>query len=313
MKGDSQCDITLFFCGCTHAGISFFHLINIREKQNRRYFRLFILFLQPNCRMMIFHPVCQTGDHKKMKMEYNELFARTELLIGREAMRSVAASRVILFGVGGVGSWCAEGLIRSGIMHLTLVDSDRVALANINRQLPATTATIGELKVEVIKRRLLEINPHAEITVLAQIYSAETAASFHLDQYDYIIDAIDSFAHKMHLLLTGSRTKATIFSSMGAALKMDTRQIKVAEFWNVHGCKLASALRKQMRKGEKPHKRIECVYSEELLENRGEEALENADEQGSFRKGQTNGTLVQVTAIFGFTLSGLVIEDIVKR
>jgi len=246
-------------------------------------------------------------------MEYKELFARTELLIGSEVMAAVASKRVILFGVGGVGSWCAEGLIRSGIIYLTLVDSDRVAVANINRQLPATTRTVGELKVEVLKRRLQEINPHAEITIIPEIYSAETSGSFHLDRYDYIIDAIDSFAHKMHLLLTASRTEATIFSSMGAALKMDTRQIKVAEFWNVRGCKLASALRKQMRKGEKPHKRIECVYSEELLENRGEEALENADEQGSFRKGQTNGTLVQVTAIFGFTLSGLVIEDIVKR
>ena len=246
-------------------------------------------------------------------MEYKELFARTELLIGSEVMAAVASKRVILFGVGGVGSWCAEGLIRSGIIYLTLVDSDRVAVANINRQLPATTRTVGELKVEVLQRRLQEINPHAEITIIPEIYSAETSGLFHLDRYDYIIDAIDSFAHKMHLLLTASRTEATIFSSMGAALKMDTRQIKVAEFWNVHGCKLASALRKQMRKGEKPHKRIECVYSEELLENRGEEALENADEQGSFRKGQTNGTLVQVTAIFGFTLSGLVIEDIVKR
>jgi tRNA A37 threonylcarbamoyladenosine dehydratase len=250
---------------------------------------------------------------KKKKMEYNELFARTELLIGREAMRSVATGRVILFGVGGVGSWCAEGLIRSGIMHLTLVDSDRVALPNINRQLPATTATIGELKVEVLRRRLLEINPHAQITIIPEIYSEYSSESFHLEQYDYIIDAIDSLAHKKHLLLTASRTEATVFSSMGAALKMDTRQIRVAEFWNVRGCKLAAALRRQMRKGEKPHKRIQCVYSEELLENRGEEALDNADEQGSFRKARTNGTIVQVTAIFGFTLSGLVIEDIVKR
>ena len=262
---------------------------------------------------MILPPSYQTGDCNIITMEYKELFARTELLIGSEAMHSVAASRVILFGVGGVGSWCAEGLIRSGIMHLTLVDSDRVAAANSNRQLPATTRTIGELKVNVLKSRLSEINPLAEITIIPEIYSASSSDSFHLERYDYIIDAIDSFAHKMHLLLTASKTKATVFSSMGAALRMDMRQIRVAEFWNVRGCKLAAALRQQMRKGEKPHKRIECVYSEELLENRGEETPEYADEQGSFRKARTNGTLVQVTAIFGFTLSGLVIEDIVKR
>lgn len=247
-------------------------------------------------------------------MEYNELFARTELLIGNRAMAAVASKRVILFGVGGVGSWCAEGLIRSGIMHLTLVDSDRVATANINRQLPATTRTVGELKVEVLKRRLEEINPQAEIIPIPEIYSATSADTFQLGQYDYIVDAIDSLAHKTHLLLTASYTGATLFSSMGAALKMDPQQIRVAEFNKVRGCRLAAALRQRMRKGgEMPHKPFLCVYSEELLENRGSEALSQADEQGSFHKAQTNGTMVQVTAVFGFTLSGLVIQDIVRN
>ena len=245
-------------------------------------------------------------------MMYNELFARTELLVGSAAMERIASSKVILFGVGGVGSWCAEALIRSGIMHLTLVDSDRVATANINRQLPATTLTVGELKVEVMKRRLLEINPEAQINSLPMIYSAETSESFHLEQYDYIIDAIDSLSHKTHLLVTASRTGATLFSSMGAALKMDPQQIRVAEFWKVRGCKLASALRQRMRKNERPDKPFLCVYSEELLSNKGAEALPDADEHGSFRKAQTNGTMVQVTAVFGFTLSGLVIQDIVQ-
>jgi len=246
-------------------------------------------------------------------MVYNELFARTELLVGSAAMERIASSKVILFGVGGVGSWCAEALIRSGIMHLTLVDSDRVAMANINRQLPATTLTVGELKVEVMKRRLLEINPEAQINTLPTIYSEETSELFHLEQYDYIIDAIDSLSHKAHLLVTASRTGAILFSSMGAALKMDPQQIRVAEFWKVRGCKLASALRQRMRKNEKPEKPFLCVYSEELLSNKGEEALPDADEHGSFRKAQTNGTMVQVTAVFGFTLSGLVIQDIVRH
>lgn len=246
-------------------------------------------------------------------MSYNELFARTELLVGSAAMERIATSKVILFGVGGVGSWCAEALIRSGIVHLTLVDSDRVATANINRQLPATTLTVGELKVEVMKKRLLEINPEANIVTLPMIYSAETSDSFHLEQYDYIIDAIDSLSHKAHLLVTASRTGATLFSSMGAALKMDPQQIRVAEFWKVRSCKLASALRQRMRKNENPEKPFLCVYSEELLSNRGEEALPDAEEHGSFRKAQTNGTMVQVTAVFGFTLSGLVIQDIVRH
>lgn len=245
-------------------------------------------------------------------MEYNELFARTELLIGRKAMQSIAAKKVILFGVGGVGSWCAEGLIRSGIMHLTMVDSDKVAVANINRQLPATTQTIGELKVEVLKKRLQEINPFAHITAIPEIYCAESSATFRLDEYDYVIDAIDSLTHKTHLLVSASQSGATLFSSMGAALKIDPQQVKVAEFWKVRGCKLASALRERMRKEKKPEKPILCVYSEERLPNRGVEVLPDADEKGSFYKAQTNGTMVQVTAVFGLTLSGLVIQDIVN-
>lgn len=244
-------------------------------------------------------------------MEYNELFARTELLIGREAMQSLAGKKVILFGVGGVGSWCAEGLIRSGIMHLTMVDSDRVAVANSNRQLPATTQTIGEMKVDVLKKRLQEINPFATITAVPEIYNAESSASFRLEEYDYVIDAIDSLSHKAHLLAAASESGATVFSSMGAALKMDPQQIRVAEFWKVRGCKLASALRDRLRKGGKPQRPILCVYSEERLSNKGMEALPDADEKGSFHKAQTNGTMVQVTAVFGFTLSGLVIQDVV--
>ncbi|MGI6574218.1 MAG: tRNA threonylcarbamoyladenosine dehydratase [Fermentimonas sp.] len=234
-------------------------------------------------------------------MEYDELFSRSELLMGRAAMQRLAAKKVILFGVGGVGSWCAEGLIRSGVMHLTMVDPDRVAVSNINRQLPATTQTVGQLKVEVLKRRLEEINPLATIVAIPELYSEGTSESFHLERYDYIVDAIDSLAHKQHLLVAASKTGATIFSSMGAALKMNPLNIRVAEFWEVKGCKLAQALRTRMRKsGEKPLKPILCVYSEERLQNKG-------------AKARVNGSMVQVTATFGFALSGLVIWDIAEQ
>ncbi len=271
-------------------------------------------------------------------MEYDELFTRSELLMGREAMQRLATKKVILFGVGGVGSWCAEGLIRSGVMHLTMVDADRVAVSNINRQLPATTQTVGQLKVEVLKRRLEEINPLATIVAIPELYSEETSESFHLERYDYIVDAIDSLAHKQHLLVAASKTWATIFSSMGAALKMNPLNIRVAEFWEVKGCKLAQALRTRMRKsGEKPLKPILCVYSEERLPNRGERievgvglgagaktwlgaeaeaeagALELPAENITPNKAQVNGSMVQVTATFGFTLASLVIRDIAEQ
>ena len=245
-------------------------------------------------------------------MEYNELFARTELLLGSETMREIASKRVILFGVGGVGSWCAEGLIRSGITQLTIVDSDKVAVANINRQLPATTKTVGMLKVEVLRNRLIEINPNAQITSIPHIYCPESAESFQLGKYDYVIDAIDSLSNKLDLLCRASATNAVVFSSMGAGLRLDPQKIRVAEFKKVRGCKLAYALRQKLKKGETLKKPILCVYSEEINKNNGEDALANADENSSFRKARINGTMVQVTAVFGFTLSGLVMQDIVN-
>jgi len=261
-----------------------------------------------------------------MPVEINrEIFGRTELLLGKAKVYEISSKKVILFGVGGVGSWCAESLIRSGIGHLTIVDSDRVAASNINRQLPATTKTIDKVKVEVLKERLLEINPNAEIIAIQQVYSRETSDSFGLENFDYIIDAIDSLTNKMDLILTACRTKAKLFSSMGAALKLDPSRIKTAEFWKVQGCPLAAALRRKFKKGEKPSKKFYCVYSDELLSNK-ETLIEEtdplrADEDGEpdsvdyeFRskKVKVNGTIAHITAIFGFTLSGLVIRDIVK-
>ena len=136
------------------------------------------------------------------------IFRRSELLLGNEAMGNIASKRVIIFGVGGVGSWCAESLVRSGIKHLTIVDSDRVCITNINRQLMATSKTVGQVKVDALKERLLSINPSADITALQQIFTAETADSFDIGNYDYIIDAIDSLKDKALLILMATRTEA---------------------------------------------------------------------------------------------------------
>lgn len=238
-----------------------------------------------------------------------DIFMRTELLLGADTTRHIACIRVIIFGVGGVGSWCAESLIRSGIGRLTMVDFDRVCTTNINRQLMATTETVGQLKAEVLKERLLTINPSADIVAIPQMYTAETADSFQLDHYDYIIDAIDSLDNKVLLIRRACDSSATFFSSMGAALKMDPLKIDVAEFWKVKGCPLAAALRRRFKKSQIfPSKKFKCVYSEELLENKGELPL---DERGIPMR--ANGTIAHTTAIFGFTLAGLVIQDILKK
>ena len=260
------------------------------------------------------------------------LFNRAELLLGSDVMEAVVGTRAIVFGVGGVGSWCAECLVRSGVGKLTIVDSDRVCVTNINRQLMATTKTVGQVKVEVLKSRLLEINPDAEITALQKIYDQETADEFDLNQYDYIIDAIDSLKDKALLILRACQTRAVFFSSMGAALKMDPTQIRVAEFWKVRGCPLGAALRKKFKHMKvKPAHKFRCVYSEELLENRGpnhvcgtaanicpkvidgpgDPALVNHEWCSS--KAQVNGSMAHITAIFGFTIAGLVLDDIYRK
>ena len=247
------------------------------------------------------------------------IFNRTELLLGQKTTHSIVNKRVILFGVGGVGSWCAESLVRSGIHHLTLVDSDCVCATNINRQLMATTETIGQPKVEVLKKRLLSINPNAEINALQQVYCAETADSFHIETYDYILDAIDSLDNKVLLIRRACETSATFFASMGAALKMDPLKIDIAEFRKVKGCPLAKALRNKFKKSKQfPAKKFKCVYSEELLENKGmdtfHETTENLPEHDwHAAKVHTNGTIAHTTAIFGFMLAGLVIQDIIQQ
>ena len=246
-----------------------------------------------------------------MAME-QAIFRRSELLLGNEAMERIAQKRVIIFGVGGVGSWCAESLVRSGIRQLTIVDSDRVCVTNINRQLMATTKTVGQVKVDALRERLLTINPQAEITALQQVFSEESASKFRLEEYDYIIDAIDSLKDKAALILLVCRTNAKLFSSMGAALKLDPTRIKVTEFWKVEGDPLARALRKKFKhRGQFPEKKFQVVYSDELLENKG--CPPDTDETPSlFNKPQTNGSLAHITAIFGFTLAGLVIQDAIK-
>lgn len=242
----------------------------------------------------------------------NDIFNRARLLVGEKGMERIALSRVLLFGVGGVGSWCAESLVRSGISYLTIVDADTVNITNVNRQLMATTRTVGRPKVEALKERLLEINPSAQITPIHALFTPESAAEFHLEDYDYVIDCIDSLKDKTALIELASHSPATLFSSMGAALKMDPTRIRVAEFWNVNGDPLARAIRKKFRKeGRTTGKPVLCVYSEELLENRGEAEEQSQDD--IIKKACVNGSLAHITAIFGHTLAGLVLKDIIAR
>lgn len=264
--------------------------------------------------MDFFHIFVKNTNLRMRTEQEKALFNRTERLVGTDIMDRFAAADVILFGVGGVGSWCAEALVRSGIRSLTLVDPDRVCVTNVNRQLMALPGNVGEPKVEALKARLLEINPDAHITALQEIFSEETASRFDLDRYDYILDAIDSLKDKAALIRHGAAARGTFFSSMGAAVKLDPTRVRVAAFADVRGCPLGAALRKKMRReGTFPERPFLCVYDDELLPNLGSDEDPAGAVPGSFKKAQVNGTAAPLTGIFGMTLAGLVLQDIYQK
>ena len=240
----------------------------------------------------------------------NDYFSRSEALLGAEAMERLRNERVILFGVGGVGSWCAEALIRTGLTHLTIVDGDVVQASNVNRQLPATHETIGRPKVEVLRERLLTINPEAEIVAINAMYKPNDK-SFPLGEdlgeapFNYIIDAIDDVPAKTDLIINATRVRGMkVFSSMGAALRFDPTAVTTGELMTIKGDALAKAVRARMKKlGVKPYKKVKCVYSEENAKPLP------ASPEG---KEKIKGSLMQVTAVFGCALASMVIEDIQK-
>lgn len=254
-------------------------------------------------------------------------------MLGTSTVDALKATRVAIFGLGGVGSWCAESLVRSGVGKLLLVDSDRVCITNVNRQLMATTKTAGQVKVEVLAQRLREINPLVELDVRQQIYDESTASTFDLENYDYVIDAIDSLTCKAALIRHAlSIPTVTLFASMGAALKMDPFQIQRSEFRKIEGDGLARALRQKFKKtGGYPERKFICVWSPEHRENLGpvgagcglgqcvcpkgpgEGDPSLADHEWCSLKARINGTVAHTTAIFGFALAGLVLQDVEKK
>lgn len=233
-------------------------------------------------------------------MIMEDFFCRSEALLGAEGMDRLRNTRVILFGVGGVGSWCAEALIRTGLVHLTIVDGDSVQPSNLNRQLPATRETLGRPKVEVLRERLLTINPEAEITAIPENYygdgKTDSGADLQLASYDFLIDAIDSVVAKTDLINYATRVRGRkVFSSMGAALRLDPTAVTTGELMAIQGDALAKAVRARMKKiGRHPSRKVRCVYSTEQA-----------------HPCDTRGSLMQVTAVFGCTLASMVINALI--
>ena len=215
-----------------------------------------------------------------------DAFSRSAALLGAEAMARLAAARVLVVGVGGVGGWCAEALVRTGVGHIAVMDDDVVAESNLNRQCPATVAAIGRMKVDAMRERLLAINPVVDVYARAERFTGEED----IGGYDVVVDAIDSVDCKAALILKAAEMNTPIVSSMGAALRTDPTRVKVTRFAKVAGDGLARALRRRLRDAGGAIPEFECVWSDE-------------PPLGC----ESRGSLMQVTATFGMCLAAKVV------
>jgi tRNA A37 threonylcarbamoyladenosine dehydratase len=236
-----------------------------------------------------------------------EQFSRTQILLGEEAMEKLQNARVAVFGIGGVGGYTAEALVRSGIGAIDLIDSDTVSVTNINRQLFATHSTVGKLKVEVAKQRLLDINPNLVIRTHPVFYTPETADQFDFSQYDYIVDAIDTVTGKLALVERAMAAGTPIICCMGTGNKLDASAFRVSDISKTSMCPLARIMRKELSKRGIKH--LKVVYSqEEALSPTGWE-----EEAAALGKRQIPGSVAFVPGAAGLILAGEVIKDIATK
>ena len=243
-------------------------------------------------------------------------FSRTELLLGEEALAKLAASHVAVFGVGGVGSFTVEGLARCGIGKLTLVDDDCICLTNLNRQLPATTKTIGRPKVEVMRERILDINPKAEVAIHQKFYLPDSADELLTGGYDYIVDAVDTVTAKIDLIVRAKERSIPIISSMGAGNKLDPTAFEVSDIADTTDCPLARVVRRELRK--RGISSVKVVYSREKplpLSSTGACGQECVCPSGSARtcaiRRQVPGSISFVPSVAGLIMAGEVVKDLI--
>ena len=236
----------------------------------------------------------------------HEQFLRTQMLLGTAALEKLQNARVAVFGIGGVGGYTVEALARSGIGQLDLIDSDSVSVSNINRQILATHSTVGMLKVEAAKQRVLDINPHCIVRTHAVFYTLDTADQFDFTQYDYIVDAIDTVTGKLALVERATAAGTPIICCMGTGNKLDASAFEVADISKTSMCPLARIMRKEL--GKRGIKHLKVVYSkEEALTPTGWEK-----EAAALGKRQIPGSVAFVPGAAGLILAGEVIKDLAK-
>lgn len=242
-----------------------------------------------------------------------EEFSRTEMLLGSAAMDKLACSRVAVFGIGGVGGYVCEALARSGVGALDLIDKDKVALSNLNRQIIATQETVGREKTDVMRERILSINPQAQVRVYPCFFLPENADSFPFHEYDYVVDAVDTVTAKLALILKAQEAGVPVISSMGAGNKLDGSRFQVADIYQTSVCPLAKVMRRELKK--RGVKQLKVVYSKEspVRPVRDRQAdggcLQEEETPGEGRR-DVPGSVAFVPSVAGLILAGEVVRDL---
>lgn len=233
-------------------------------------------------------------------------FSRTRLLVGQTALKKLQNAKVAVFGIGGVGGYAAEALARSGVGSLVLVDNDKVSLTNINRQIIALHSSVGRYKTEVMRERILDINPNAQVEIHTCFFLPENAVEFDFSSYDYVVDAVDTVTAKIEIILRAQSVGTPVISAMGAGNKLDASRFVVTDIYKTQICPLAKVMRKELKKRDV--KALKVVYSTEpaLKPAAEEEAAE-----GSRRA--TPGSIAYVPSVAGLMLAGEVIKDIISE
>lgn len=236
-----------------------------------------------------------------------ELFIRTELLLGEEAMEKLAGARVAVFGVGGVGGHAVEALVRSGIGHIDIIDNDTICESNLNRQIIALHSTLGRSKVEVMKERILDINPDCDVKAYQCFYLPETADMFDFTTYDYVIDAVDTVTAKIDLIVRAGEAGVPVISSMGAGNKLNPAAFEVADIYKTSVCPLAKVMRRELKKRGIKHCKV--VYSKEIAIKPTENEQMKIEREASGRRA-IPGSCAFVPSAAGLILAGEVVREL---
>ena len=234
-----------------------------------------------------------------------EIFSRSALLLGEEGIEKLNKSKVAVFGIGGVGGYVAEALARSGVGHFVLVDNDDVSITNINRQIIATTKTVGRDKVEVMRERILEINPEADVEIRKCFYLPENADTFDFSNYSYVVDAVDTVTAKLEIIVRAKEADVPVISSMGAGNKLDPTKFEVADIYKTSVCPLAKVMRHECKK--RGIKKLKVVYSKE----ESMKPIMTSNEEIPEGKRAIPGSVAFVPSVAGLIIAGEVVKDIV--